>query len=105
MIVYEVNLEVDTGVAEAFGEWLRDHIADMLGIEGFVTAQVFRQAPEDMDGAEADRMYWTVHYTVSDRQHLDAYLAQHAERMRGDGRERFGEQFRAWRRILESFEL
>ena len=38
--VYEVNLEVDAAVAPAFKEWLRPHMAEMLDIEGFLSAEM-----------------------------------------------------------------
>ena len=39
--MYEVNLEVDSDVAPAFKDWLRPHMADMLNIDGFLSAEMF----------------------------------------------------------------
>ena len=42
-----------------------------------------------------------VQYTLRDRASLDAYLRDHAPRMRAEGEARFGGRFRASRRVLE----
>jgi hypothetical protein len=41
-----------------------------------------------------------VQYTLVDASALDAYLREHAPRLRADGVARFGDGFRAHRRIL-----
>ena len=35
MITYEVNLEIEREVAEAYGSWLRAHVDELLAIDGF----------------------------------------------------------------------
>ena len=40
-VVYEVNVEVDAAVHEAYRAWLRDHVAEMLALPGFRGAKVF----------------------------------------------------------------
>ncbi len=95
-IVYEVNLEIDREVAEAFRGWLRPHIDEMLTIDGFVGARWYER-----DGVGgATRVHWTVHYELEDQASLDAYVAEHADRMRGDGLDSFGGRFTASRRVL-----
>lgn len=41
-----------------------------------------------------------MHYVLRDAAALDAYLHEHAPRMRADGVARFGDRFRASRRVL-----
>lgn len=94
MIVYEVNLRVDSDVAAAFRAWLASHVRDMLALPGFVSAEIFR-----VEAATADKL-WSVHYRLRDRTALEAYLSEHAPRMRADGQARFGGRFSADRRIL-----
>ena len=38
MIIYEVNLTVNSSVAEQYEKWLTDHIREMLSFEGFISA-------------------------------------------------------------------
>lgn len=35
-VVYEVNLEVDADIADAYVAWLVPHMAEMLAIDGFL---------------------------------------------------------------------
>ena len=94
MLIYEVNLQIDSSIAEDMAVWLRDHIRAMLTLEGFERAAWYQRDPED------GRQQWTVHYYVDGWNHLDAYFDQHAAPMRQDGLDRYGGQFSADRRIL-----
>ena len=97
MVVYEVTLLVDAAIAGPYGSWLQDHVAEMLGLPGFTGAEIL-QVCEPLD---AGMVGWVVAYRLRDRAALDAYLADHAPRMRADGLRRFGDRFRASRRILQ----
>jgi len=98
MIIYEVNLDVEAAIAEPYRAWLAEHIAHMLDLPGFTGAQSF----EVTDPAPAPgRSVFCVQYQLRDQAALDAYLRDHATRMRADGTARFGERFRASRRVLK----
>ena len=94
-VIYEVNLEADAAIAAPFDTWLRDHVADMLQIEGFRSAEILDDA-----SAPEGRIRRIVQYRLSDRAALDEYLAVHAPRMRAQGTERFGDRYTASRRVL-----
>lgn len=99
MIIYEVNLDVEAAIAEEYRAWLAEHIAHMLELPGFTGAASF----EVTDPAPApDRIVFCVQYHMRDQAALDAYLRDHATRMRADGATRFGERFRASRRVLKT---
>ena len=96
-VVYEVNLDVEAAIADAYRAWLDVHVKAMLALPGFVSARVF----EVRDGASGDnRLHLCVHYLLRDATALEAYLREHAPRMRADGVAHFGDRFRASRRIL-----
>jgi hypothetical protein len=96
MIIYEVNLAVDNDIADAYTAWLRGHIEEILTFDGFIRAEVFvEQAP----AADVTRL--VVHYHLHDLVSLESYFANHAERMRAEPVERFGDKFKASRRVLE----
>lgn len=96
-IVYEVNVEVDADIAAAYRAWLHDHIAEILALPGFIDARTF----EVLDpSAATDRIGLCVQYRLADNAALEAYLRDHAPRLRADGTARFGERFRAQRRVL-----
>jgi len=95
-VIYEVNLDVDAAIADAFLAWLRGHVAAILELPGFVAAEI--SAAED---PPPGRLRWCVHYRLRDRAALQDYFDRHAAAMRGDGVARFGARFSATRRILE----
>ena len=99
MIVYVVDLEVDAGIAPEYLSWLREHVREMLALPGFVDAQIF----EPLEPAPAGQAAYSVHYELRDRAAYEAYLQDHAGRMRAAGA-RFGHRVRASRRLLKPLE-
>ena len=99
MIVYEVNLFVRRGIEAAFRAWLPLHVAEVIALPGFTGARLLeREQPPPAD----DEIALCVQYELRDAAALDAYLREHAARMRADGLARFGDAFRAERRVLRS---
>lgn len=96
-VVYEVNLAIDPSIAADYRPWLGQHVREMLALPGFIEAHVFDllQPPSD-DGW----IGFSVQYVLVDDAALDAYLHMHAPRMRAGGLARFGDRFRATRRVL-----
>ena len=94
-VLYEVNLDADAAIVGPFDTWLRDHIADMLQFDGFLSAEIL-----DDPSAPPGRIRRVVQYRLRDAVALDDYLATHAPRMRAQGVARFGERFKAERRVL-----
>ena len=102
MIVYEVNLTVDHDAADEYAAWLEQHVAEMLALDGFESAEWFEDTDyHDAPGGGDAARRWTLHYRLRDRAALDRYLERDAERMRQEGLDRFAERFQATRRILE----
>lgn len=97
-VIYEVNVDLDADIADAYLIWLDDHIETMCALPGFSGASVFEVR---QPAADAGRQRFCVHYQLDDQAALDAYLRDHAERMRSEGESRFGGRFRASRRVLE----
>ena len=99
MIVYEVNLDVRADIYADYRAWLAAHVGEILALPGFVAAEVFDvQDPAPAEG----RRSLTVYYRVADQASLDRYFAEHAPRLREDGKRRFGDAFAATRRVLAS---
>ena len=95
MVIYEVNLTVDAEIADDYAAWLGPHIKEILNLDGFLSAEWFEVETED-----EEHVRWCVQYRVKDRTALETYFVEHADRLRGDGLERFGGRFTAERRIL-----
>jgi quinol monooxygenase YgiN len=96
-VVYEVNLDLDAGIREAYLAWLADHVAEIRALPGFTGA---RQFEVDDPAPAPGRIGLCVQYDLVDRAALEAYLRDHAPRLRADGQARFGGRFTASRRIL-----
>lgn len=101
-VIYEVNLEVQPQISGEFEAWLDEHIAELLALPGFCSAQRFRRvaAEEGRSGPDGGPVLLTVHYTLSSREALEEYFQTHAPRMREAGLKRWPGQFTATRRIL-----
>ena len=56
MIVYEVNLLVDSIADDEYAEWLEPHIEQILEIEGFQGAEWIVCDSED------DKAHWSLRY-------------------------------------------
>lgn len=96
-VIYEVELEVDRAVESGYRDWLAPHNDEILSLPGFLGARRFeRLDPPPPEG----RFALVVQYRLRDAAALDAYLAEHAPRLRADGLARFPERFSARRRVL-----
>jgi len=74
-LIYEVNLEIDAAIADAYRAWLREHVAQMLTLPGFLSAQVF----EVLDPPPASgRIALCCQYRLCDADALQAYFDHHA---------------------------
>ncbi len=100
MILYEVNLEVDDDINHKVAGWLPEHIEKVLKIDGFKSAYWFFREPQDEGIEETNKTLWTIQYVVDDRKALDNYFNNQAEAMRAEAIEKFGDKFKATRRIL-----
>ena len=96
--VYEVTLEIDADVFEAFRVWLRGHVQEILSLPGFIGAELFER---DEPAAAAGQRGLCVVYRLVDQAALERYLRDDAPRLRADGQARFGGRFSASRRVLQ----
>lgn len=95
-VVYEVTLDVDAAIANEYRAWLNRHTAELLALPGFLDARIL----DVLEPSSPGRVGLCVQYMLRDRDAYDAYVRDHAERVRGDGIARFGGRFGATRRLL-----
>ena len=95
-IIYEVNVFVQRDIENEYREWLAKHIEEILALPGFFDAKTFDVQQDD----NADTVAICVHYHLESQAALDNYFEHHAARLRADGVARFGDRFRASRRVL-----
>ena len=96
-LVYEVNLDLEAGIRQAYLAWLGEHIAEICALPGFAGARLFEVADP---APPPKRVHLCVQYRLADEAALAAYLRDHAPRLRADGQARFGGRFAATRRVL-----
>lgn len=96
-VVYEVGIDLEAGIEADYRAWLDAHVREILALPGFTGARIYDVVePRPDDG----RIALCVQYALRDAAALDAYLHDHAPRLRGDAAARFGGRFRATRRVL-----
>lgn len=97
-VIYEVAIEADAVIADDYRSWLDAHVREMLTLPGFVGARVYEAIdPPPTAGTHS----FCVQYRLLDQAALERYMDQDAPRMRALGIERFGDQARATRRVLQ----
>ncbi|WP_392536336.1 DUF4286 family protein [Legionella sp. 227] len=97
MVIYEVNLAIDGDIYPQFQIWLKKHVKEMLQIPGFIQASVLK--PEHEETVEQEQL--TVQYQLENRDFLNVYFAEFAQKMREEGLNLFKDKFSAQRRIFE----
>ena len=100
-VVYEVSADVDATIRDDYLRWLGPHVAEIVALPGFTGADVF----EVVDPALPDTLRVCMRYHLVDEAALEAYLAEHAPRLRADGVARFGDRMRAQRRVMRAIDL
>ncbi len=96
-MIYEVNLDLDAAIRDEYLGWLSAHMREICALPGFVGAHLWEV---DAPAADSGRVSLCVQYTLRDAAALEAYLREHAPRLRAEGEARFGGRFRASRRVL-----
>ena len=98
MLIYNVTINIDESVHDAWLGWMRDtHIPDMLGTGKFTKAKMSRVLIEEEMGG----LTYSVQYSCRDQATLERYYAEDADSMRADGMSRFANKFVAFRTELE----
>jgi hypothetical protein len=96
MVIYEVNLKIKNSILTQFKAWLSIHVSEMLEIDGFIHAKIFK----DVDSSQ-DYTFLTVQYEIESIDKLKSYFSHQANQMRRDGVSRFGDNFSATRRVMK----
>ena len=97
MIIYNVTINVDDSIHKEWLIWIKEHIPHVLATGKFVEAKLTRVlVKEDMGGTT-----YSVQYKAHSREALNAYYAEDAERLRGDGLKNFADKMLVFRTELE----
>ena len=98
MIIYNVTLKVDNSVADAWVLWMKtEHMGDLMNTGLFTDCRLCRLLDQD----EADGKTYAAQYFCNSIKEYDTYIAEHADKMRAKGHEKFGGKFVAFRTVME----
>ena len=98
MLIYNVTINIDESVHDQWLSWMRDkHVPDMLATGKFSHAKMVKVLVEEEMGG----VTYSVQYTTKDRQTLESYYREDADRLRSDAQKLFPNKFVAFRTELE----
>lgn len=97
MIIYNVTINIDESIHDKWLEWMQEtHIPEVMRTGKFIKAKMAKVLiVEEMGGVT-----YSIQYTAENREILDKYYAEDAERMRGETLKHFGNKFVVFRTEL-----
>jgi len=97
-IVYNVTIKVDHRIAERWLQWMKkEHIPDIIATLCFTHATILRLLEAD----ETEGPTYAIQYHAESKAFYNRYIEIFAESMRKKATEKWGDQFIAFRSVLE----
>ncbi|AZQ43499.1 DUF4286 family protein [Nonlabens ponticola] len=97
MIIYNVTSNMHKSLENEWLEWVREHIAQVLGTGLFMDARLTRVLVEEED----DSSTFSIQYKSTSREALELFYEKHDARMRQIAAGRFGDRVLSFRTELE----
>jgi len=98
MIVYNVTTKVTPAIQQDWLQWIKEeHIADIIGTGCFTHAVVLQLLETD----DSEGPTYTVQYFADSKSLYNNYIASHAEKMRQKAFDKWGNQFIAFRSLMQ----
>lgn len=98
MYIYNVTTNIETPLQEQWLQWMqKTHIPEMLGTGKFTKAKMCRVLVEEEMGG----ITYSVQYTTKDKETLERYYTEDAEKLRKDAVRLFGSKIISFRTELE----
>lgn len=105
MVIYEVNITVDNSIFQKYLAWLKQHLIEMLEIDGFCDVRTYIvESNNDIKNNTRTKQI-VVNYKVESLQKLQNYLDHVAARMRSSTKDLFGDHISITRRVLVNTDL
>lgn len=97
-IIYNVTVKVESKIADAWLQWLLDiHITDIMQTNCFVDYKVVRLLEVD----DTEGPTYAIQYYAQSKADYNRYIEIHSSKMRKLSFEKWGEQFIAFRSVME----
>ncbi|MEO8933238.1 MAG: DUF4286 family protein [Xanthomarina sp.] len=97
MIIYNVTINIDESIHDAWLTWIKEHIPLVLATGKFTDARLTRVLVEEEMGG----LTYAIQYRAKSREDLDAYYKNHADTLRQEGLKLFADKMLAFRTELE----
>lgn len=97
MIIYNVTLNIDDSIHEAWRTWMQQHIPEVLRTGLFSKAVFTKVLIEEQMGGTT----YSVQYYAHSKAALNTYHDQYAKTLQAEGLKRFGNKMLAYRTELE----
>src|SRR5690242_10762476 len=98
MIIYNVTTKLDAAIADEWLAWLKnEHIPEVTGTGCFSHAMILRL----IDTGDDEGVTFAIQYHAANRELYDRYITQHAPTMRRKATDKWGNQFIAFRTVME----
>ncbi len=97
MFIYNVTVSIDKTLADDWLAWMKTtHVLDVLNTGHFVDNKICRVMNVDDEGAT-----FSVQYTFANMADIEAYQANHAQRLQAEHSNRYEGKYAAFRTLLE----
>lgn len=97
-IVYNVTAMVQWSIQEAWLTWMREiHIPEVMATGCFTGSRMYRLLEVD----ETEGPTYAIQYLAGSKANYQHYIENHAAGLRAAGIERWGNQFIAFRSLME----
>jgi hypothetical protein len=99
MFIYNITIKVNNSILEEWIKWQdEEHIPEIMATNLFDDYRFFRLlGQEDPEGST-----FVIQYATSSRKNYDEYIQQYAVDLREKALKKWGDQFIAFRSLLES---
>lgn len=98
MIVYNVTVKVDAGIASKWLEWLQtEHITEVIGTGCFTKASILKLLEVD----ETEGPTFAIQYFAESKAMYNQYIEKYAGLMRQKSYDKWGDKFIAFRSVMQ----
>lgn len=98
MLVYNVTLKIEAGIETRWLNWMKqEHIPEVMATKLFNEYKFFKLLEQD----ESEEKTYVIQYFASSKENYDRYITEFAPALRKKAIEKWGEQFIAFRTVME----
>ena len=98
MIIYNVTIKVEKGIAAEWLQWLKEeHIPAIVDTGCFTHATILHL----VDADDEEGITYAVQYHAASKVLYNRYIEQFADSMRKQGKDKWGDKFVAFRTLME----